>query len=355
MLTLGIETSCDETGVALLENERIVSQRIASQESLHSLFGGVVPELASREHLRLLPLLLEAVEVESQISCNEVHNIAVARGPGLLGSLLVGLGMAKGCVLGTGANLVGVNHLIAHLLVSQLEERIKFPALGVLVSGGHTQIYMMHSCFDTRLLGRTLDDAMGEAFDKTAKLLNLPYPGGKYIDELAALSKPDKTMFPCPYLDNQNLDFSFSGLKTAMSNFLKKNNLSLSVLDPSPDIQTLARENPDLSKLCASFNWSMANTLYTKVKRALSREKEVQTLLVAGGVASNSCLRETMQQLAQELAVNLILPRRSLCTDNAVMIAYTGYLLAQQGYTHDLSLEGIPRGKPIPWDYNNSA
>ena len=355
MITLGIETSCDETAVALLDNREIISQRIASQENLHSLFGGVVPELASREHMRILPVLIDAVFDRAGMEMSDVDNVAVARGPGLLGSLLVGLGMAKGCVLSTGANLVGVNHLMAHLLVTEMQERINFPALGVLISGGHTQLYKMRSRFDVQLIGRTLDDAMGEAFDKTAKLLNLPYPGGKYIDKLAGWAEPDKDLLPSPYLDNRNLDFSFSGIKTAISNFLKKKDLSLSKMDPEPDIEEIASQNPDVAKLCASFNWSMAKTLYTKVKRALDKEDDIKTIVMAGGVASNHFLREKMRQLAGEYSISLLVPSPSLCTDNAAMIAYSGFLLAKQGYVHDLGLEGIPRGKAIPWDYNNTT
>lgn len=353
MLTLGIETSCDETAVALLEDGQVLSECIASQQNLHSLFGGVVPELASREHLCLLPLLMESVFEKQDAGLRDLDKVAVARGPGLLGSLLVGLGMAKGCVLSTGADLIGVDHLLAHLLVTELEQQIAFPALGILVSGGHTQIYKMQSRFRVELLGQTLDDAVGEAFDKTAKLLNLPYPGGKYIEKLADLTYPDKDLFPCPYLDNQNLDFSFSGLKTSISKFIKDNpQLQISRLESDPDVNALNAENPGLSKVCASFNWSIAKILYTKVGRALSRQGDVQSLVMAGGVASNSFLREKMRELAEEFSISTLIPDPELCTDNAAMIAYTGYLLAKQGYYHDLKLEAIPRGKSIPWDYH---
>ncbi len=353
MLCLGIETSCDETAIALMQNKRLIKERIASQENMHAVFGGVVPELASRKHLQALPLLFDEFFSLDKYEAKKLDFVAVTRGPGLLGSILVGLGMAKGLVLATGAKLIGINHLTAHMLASGVEQELSFPALGVLISGGHTQLYFISSCVDFRVLGRTLDDAVGEAFDKTAKLLNLPYPGGKYIDQLAAFEEPNKTLFPCPYLDNTNLDFSFSGLKTAVANYIRKNPwLRFQQMQTVPDLDEIIPNCPYLSKVCASFNWSVAKALYVKTKRALEREKRVSSLMVAGGVASNSMIRGILQDLAYEYSVPLIIPSSGLCTDNATMIAYTGALLFEKGYYHDLNLEAIPRGKPIPWDYN---
>jgi N6-L-threonylcarbamoyladenine synthase len=254
--------------------------------------------------------------------------------------------------LSVGAEFIGVNHLIAHLLAPGLDEKLVFPALGVLVSGGHTHIYRMDSAFQYALLGRTLDDAVGEAFDKTAKLLNLPYPGGYYIDALASMAQPDPKLFSLPYLDNQNLNFSFSGLKTAVARYIQKRpDLPLKEFAFEPHVPEIATNHPEIAEFCASFNYCVAMTLYKKVSRALQRSLQVQALILAGGVAANSMLRGMMSQLASEFSIRLILPRLELCTDNGSMVAYTGMCYAEKGYCHDLSVEAIPRGKTIPWDY----
>jgi len=198
MRILGIETSCDETAVALVTDGRLVAERLATQIDVHALFGGVVPEIASREHLRVLPRLFDELMAETGLRAGDLDAIAVARGPGLLGSLLVGVSFAKGLSLSTGVPLVGVNHLWAHLLAPGLVEELLFPALGLLVSGGHTHTYLVRSPVEFELLGRTLDDAAGEAFDKVAKLLNIAYPGGRFIDMLGAEGEPDTTLFPRP-------------------------------------------------------------------------------------------------------------------------------------------------------------
>lgn len=353
MLCLGIETTCDETALALLENGCLLGQELASQVDMHAFFGGVVPELASREHLRVLSPLVERLFAQSRKSPADLQAIAVARGPGLLGSILIGLGLAKGLALATGARLVGVDHLRAHLMVASLEQEISFPALGLLISGGHTRLYAIHSPLEFELLGRTLDDAVGEAFDKAAKLLNFPYPGGKHIDRLAALSLPDVSLFPRPYLENTNLDFSFSGLKTAVAQFMGRHpELKLERASPDPDYQAIVAEKPDLARICASLNWSIAQTLCTKVKRALSAQTGFRSLLIGGGVAANQMIRTSLSELAAAEDLTLILPCPELCTDNGVMIAHYGSILFAAGYCHDLSLDAIPRGKPIPWDYS---
>jgi len=352
MLCLGIETSCDETGLALVEDGRLLRQSLASQTAMHAVFGGVVPELASREHYRVLDHLLADILDREGCRPEHIERIAVARGPGLLGSLLVGLGLAKGLSLSTGAVLVGVDHLQAHLLAPGLNQELVFPALGLLVSGGHTQLHLMHSDIEHEVLGRTLDDAVGEAFDKMAKLVNLPYPGGRYIDGLARLADPDTALFPRPYLDNQNVDFSFSGLKTAVASYVARHpHVRLSSLQPEPDIETIADQSPELPGICASFTWSVVQSLGVKVKRALARHPEVQALIVAGGVAANSALRQLMQDVADEAGLPLLLPAMELCTDNAAMVAYAGQLLFARGYRHDMHLEAIPRGRAVPQDY----
>ena len=260
MLTLGIETSCDETAVALVDGGRLLGEKIATQIDLHALFGGVVPEIASREHLRVLPRLFNELMAENGKSPEEIDAIAVARGPGLLGSLLVGVSFAKGLCMSTSASLVGVNHLWAHLLAPGLAGELHFPALGLLVSGGHTHIYLIRSPIEFELLGRTLDDAAGEAFDKVAKLLNLPYPGGRYIDLLAQGAEPDKKLFPRPYIDNQTLDFSYSGLKTAVANYVSAHpELVFSEMADEKMIEGLDGDRRDaISTVCASFNWSVS-------------------------------------------------------------------------------------------------
>jgi len=266
MLVLGVETSCDETGLALVRDGVLAGQVLASQTEMHAVFGGVVPEIASREHQRVLPGLFAELVRATGVAAADIDAVAVARGPGLLGSLLVGLSFAKGLCLGAGAELIGVNHLHAHLLAPGLERDLTFPALGLLVSGGHTHLYRMDSPTRFELLGRTLDDAAGEAFDKVAKLLNLPYPGGRYLDELGQGAAADPDMFPRAYVHNDNLDFSFSGLKTAAAEFLAAH--PGLVFASMPDAAALrakgARalaEHPDeLCRVCASFNLAVAES-----------------------------------------------------------------------------------------------
>lgn len=357
-LTLGIETSCDETALALVADGRLIAERIATQIDAHALFGGVVPELASREHLRVLAPLLDDLFAEAGVTLGDVQNVAVARGPGLLGSLLVGLSFAKGLALATGATLVGVNHLWAHLTAPALESEIQYPALGLLVSGGHTQTYLIRSPLDFEVLGRTLDDAAGEAFDKAAKTFNLPYPGGKFIDHLGRMSTPDKKMFPRPYVNNDNLDFSFSGIKTAVVNHVAGHpELRLEhMLASGDDVEKALTESGALetfTKTCSSFNWCIADALRIKVDRALETVKEegVRSIVVAGGVAANSVIRETMAALAEGHGLECVLPPLRLCTDNGAMIALAGEKIVDAGWCHDLDLEAIPRGRAIPWDY----
>ncbi len=357
MLTLGIETSCDETAVALVEDGRLVGEKLATQIDVHALFGGVVPEIASREHLRVLPRLFKELMAETGHTPNDIDNIAVARGPGLLGSLLVGVSFAKGLSLSTGAKIIGVNHLWAHLLAPGLVEDISFPALGLLVSGGHTHTYLIKSPVEFELLGRTLDDAAGEAFDKVAKVMNFPYPGGRHIDELAQEAEPDTKLFPRGYIFNSNLDFSFSGLKTSVATYIAKHpELVFSEMADSAAIEALSGdERAALCRVCASFNWSVSDTLRIKVERALQQVGKVNSLIVAGGVAANSMIRSTMTKLAEKKRIQMVLPQLSLCTDNSAMIAYAGSLLVQAGYEHDLDFEVIPRGKVVPLDWKKNA
>lgn len=356
MVCLGIESSCDETSAALVESGCLMRQVTATQEDIHALFGGVVPELASREHYRLLrPLLRRLFESSGQAGprLQDVDTIAVARGPGLLGTLLVGMGFAKGLALGLDASLVGVNHLHAHLTAVGLEQKVQYPALGLLVSGGHTHLYMMHSALEVELLGRTLDDAAGEVFDKTAKMLNLPYPGGRHIDTLARGGEVNTALFPRPYLDNQNLDFSFSGLKTAVSLYLEKHpNLRLRTMG-IPDGAAEDEHSQELRDVCASFNFAVADTLRVKTERALKSQR-VKSLIVAGGAAANTMIRVTAEAIGRKHGLFVYLPSLSLCTDNAAMIAYLGEMLHIAGFSHGYDLDAIPRGRKIPNDYKAS-
>jgi N6-L-threonylcarbamoyladenine synthase len=364
VLVLGVETSCDETGVALVHaadgQVRLVAESLASQTDIHAVFGGVVPEIASREHQRMLPVLFRELLHKAGARPEDIGAVAVARGPGLLGSLLVGLSFAKGVCLATGAAIIGVDHLHAHLLAAGLEQELRFPALGLLVSGGHTHIYRIDAPTEFRLLGRTLDDAAGEAFDKVAKLLNLPYPGGRYLDELSQGVEPDARLFPLAYVHNDNLDFSFSGLKTAVAEYLgKRPHLAYAVM---PDADALRREGAlalcphpeELALVAASFNYAVAETLRLKVERALDRESGLAALVVAGGVAANSHVRAAMAGTAAERGLVPLLPRPALCTDNASMIAHAGSLALAAGYRHDLDLESVPRGRAVPRDWRRA-
>lgn len=336
MLCLGIETSCDETALALVDEGRVAASVMSSQADLHALFGGVVPELASREHGRLIGFLFDLLFQKAAVSPEAIDTIAFARGPGLLGSLLVGAAFAKGLAQGLSKPVIGVNHLHAHLLAAGIENTLLFPALGLLVSGGHTHIYRIRSPREFLLLGRTLDDAAGEAFDKIGKLLGLPYPAGRLIDAMASRGTPIPGLFRCPYMDNDNLDFSFSGLKTAAATIIA-GNPGVCVADGGHDF-------------CASLQETIAETLRKKFARALDRQPDIRSLIVAGGVAANSSVRKAMTLLAAERGLPIAIPSPLLCTDNGSMVAYAGWLLAREGGRHDLRVSCIPRGMAIPDD-----
>ena len=344
MLCLGIESSCDETAIALVRDGVFVDALLASQTDIHALFGGVVPELASREHYRLIGPLYDHLMVRNQLLASDLDVVAVARGPGLLGSLLVGVAFAKALALAAGARFIGVNHLHAHLMAVVLHANIPWPALGLLVSGGHTEIYLMEGPARFTRLGRTLDDAAGEAFDKIAKFLGLPYPGGVILDSLAQRGQADPKLFPRPYLNNDTLDFSFSGLKTSVMSFLKKER---PVWNAEEDLNSAPKE---LCNLCASINLAVVETLCAKLVRALDGMPHLHTLVLAGGVAANSLLRIHCQELMRERQGFLLAPPLELCTDNGVMIAYAGALLAKQDLSHRLDMESIARGRSIPDD-----
>lgn len=347
MLCLGVESSCDETALALVEDGRLVEAVLASQADVHALFGGVVPELASREHYRYAGALFDELMARSGRAREDIDLVAVARGPGLLGSLLVGVAFAKGLALGLGARFLGVNHLHAHLFAVGLERTLPFPSLGLLVSGGHTHLYRLESPSRCLPLGRTLDDAAGEAFDKVGKFLGLAYPGGRLMDALARSGTADARLFPRPYLDNDNLDFSFSGLKTAATSYVAQHLAGLSWPRPLTKIEDAPLE---LKDCCASFNLAVVDTLCAKTARALDRNPDLKTLVLAGGVASNSLLRERVTQLMESRGGTALIPGPLFCTDNAAMVAYAGWLLGSSGFSHTLRMETIPRGRKVPDD-----
>jgi len=350
MLCLGIESSCDDTSLALLENRRVLAEAASSQASLHALFGGVVPEVASREHARHMGVLCDHVFALAGKKPQQVDVVAVARGPGLLGSLLVGVAFAKAFALGVGADFIGVNHLHAHLMAAAMEHPFPFPALGLLVSGGHTHIYRMESCTEFVLLGKTLDDAAGEAFDKAGKMLGLPYPAGRHIDELSREGQVSPMLFPCPYLDNDTLDFSFSGLKTAMSVYLSKHDLPRCQWEIADGQVFVAGDRQRIADICASYSHALVKTLVTKFARAMALHPEIRTLVLAGGVAANSLLRAEMEKLAAGRNSKLYAPPLRLCADNGAMIGFLGALLHERGLRSSLSAEAIPRGRPFPDD-----
>ncbi len=358
MLCLGIESSCDETGLALIDEKGIRASVLSSQIDLHALFGGVVPELASREHAKLLPLLFDELLEKAQIKCEDIQGIAVANGPGLLGSLLVGVAFAKSLALALDIPIVGVNHLHSHLSAVGLEYNTEFPALGILVSGGHTHLYEIKNFHEYKLLGKTLDDAAGEACDKFAKMLALPYPGGALLDMLGQqgeLTKENKRIFPRPYTKNDNLDFSFSGLKTAAAQFLKVNpHLVLEALPKdaiaSPQIHKERIKNApqELSNAAAAYLYAIADTLAIKAKRSLEHfENPPKSLILAGGVAANSFVRERFSLFCKEEGLEFLYPSMKLCTDNAEMIAYLGRTMLCHGKSSGLDFPAYPRGSVL--------
>lgn len=365
MRVLGIETSCDETALALVDvspaGACLRHEVLASQAPVHALFGGVVPEIASREHLRRLPQLFRELQEAAGVAPGTIQAVAVARGPGLLGALLTGVSFAKGVALGLGAPLVGVNHLEAHLLAVELEQAIPLPALGVLVSGGHTELVRIEAGEGAypnfTIIGCTLDDAAGEAFDKCAKALNLPYPGGACLDAMAQIGgsvEPGREIFSPPYVDNDNLDFSFSGLKTAAVNAIAKYpELMRRALCTYDEALEAARSEPALAAFCASFNHAVAKALAIKAERALGQAQDVQSVVLAGGVAANTMVREALHAVAARAELQFLVPPPALCTDNAAMIALTGGRLALAGRRHGAGLEAIPRGQAIPQDFVN--
>ena len=324
MRVIGIESSCDETAVAVFDTARgLLSHRLHSQIALHQAYGGVVPELASRDHIRrLLPLVREALS-DAGSSRETVDGVAYTAGPGLIGALLVGAGFARSLAYAWGKPAVGIHHLEGHLLAPLLEpEAPDFPFLALLVSGGHTQLVDVAGVGDYRILGQTLDDAAGEAFDKTAKMLGLPYPGGAALARLAESGRSGRFSFPRPMLDRPGLDFSFSGLKTAALVALRGR-----VVDE--EIR---------ADVARGFQEAVVDTLAEKTRRALVAGGH-RRLVVAGGVGANRRLRERLGDMAREAGAAVYFPRAEFCTDNGAMIALAGALRLEAGERAGLAVD----------------
>jgi len=328
MLVLGIETSCDETAAAVYHGERgLLSHRLYSQVALHAQYGGVVPELASRDHVqKLLPLIDEALKAAG-VEARDIDGVAYTAGPGLVGALLVGASVARSLAFAWNRPAIGVHHLEGHLLAPMLEEEAPaFPFLALLVSGGHTLLAEVSGLGEYQIIGASVDDAAGEAFDKTAKLLGLPYPGGPALAKLAEQGKPGRFKFPRPMLDRPGLDFSFSGLKTA-------------VVVAARGVQLDDEVRADLAY---EFQEAVVETLAAKCARALD-QTQLSTLVVAGGVGANKRLRERLRALGEQRNVRVLYPRPEFCTDNAAMIAYAGYRRLRAGEHQDLKIRATAR------------
>lgn len=322
MNILAIESSCDDTSASVLTNDGVQSNVIASQ-SIHIKFGGVVPELASRAHQQTISQTVAQALEEAGVTLDEINAIAVTQGPGLMGSLLVGLCFAKGLALSKDIPLVGVNHMDAHIYANFIDSEPEFPFISLTVSGGHTQLVHVKAPFEHEILGKTRDDAAGEAFDKIGKVFGLPYPAGPVMDKLAREGNPKFHKFPQALL-HEGLDFSFSGLKTSALYYVQ---------DKGED---WIKEN--LNDLCASVSEAITEALIKKLKRAIA-ETGVKTIALAGGVSANTMLRAKAENLAKELDLRLHIPKLSYCTDNAAMIAITGKMKAEAGQFDDLGMK----------------
>jgi len=332
MRILGIETSCDETAAAILEDRdsrcRILSERIASQIPIHAQYGGVVPEIASREHLRQLPPMTEAVMAEAGLAWCDLDAIAVTAGPGLMGALLVGVSYARAAGMVNGVPVIPIHHLEGHLFAPGLAGKLPaFPFVTLLASGGHTLLVRVEALGRYVLLGQTLDDAAGECFDKCARLLHLPYPGGPAIAGLAQGGDAGRFSLPRPMLGKRNLDFSFSGLKTAVMRAIRNQG------------RMDERMRCDLA---AGVELAICEVLVDKAMRACVRE-HISGLVVAGGVAANECLRTLLLRHAAQAGLDILLPRLTYCTDNAAMIAYAGLLRHRHGLAISPEWDARPR------------
>lgn len=333
MRILGIETSCDETGVAIYDEEKgLIANQLHTQIALHADYGGVVPELASRDHIRKLAPLLQAALQEAHLTAKDIDGIAYTSGPGLVGALLVGSTVARSLAYAWNVPAIGVHHMEGHLLAPMLEENPPhFPFVALLVSGGHTQLVRVDGVGRYELLGESIDDAAGEAFDKTAKLLGLDYPGGAALARLALKGTPNRFAFPRPMTDRPGLDFSFSGLKTFAANTLHQ------VVQEEGELTEQSKAD-----IAYAFQEAVVDTLAIKCKRAL-KQTGLKRLVIAGGVSANKQLRQTLAELMQQFGGEVFYPQPQFCTDNGAMIAYAGFLRLKQGQQQDLTIEVRPR------------
>lgn len=327
MLLLCLESSCDETAAAVVRDGRaVLSSIVASQVDVHARYGGVVPELASRHHLEAVVPVLDEALTAAGVPLAAIEGVTVTRGPGLVGALLVGVAAAKALALARGLPLAAVHHIEGHILAIQLERQVPYPFLALAVSGGHTHLYRVDGVGRYRTLGRTLDDAAGEAFDKVAKLLGLGYPGGARIDRLAASGDPAAIAFPRPLLHQPGADFSFSGIKTAVLNYVQKH--------------PQARQGQPLADLAASFQAAVVEVLVQKTVRT-AREAGLQRIVVAGGVACNSGLRRAFEVAAAQQGLELFIPSPPLCADNAAMLAVAGDAYLSRGEFAPLDVNAL--------------
>ena len=329
MIILAIESSCDDSSAAVIINGKLCSNIVASQ-AIHTKWGGVVPELASRAHQQyIVPVVAEALE-KANITKSDLNAIAFTRGPGLLGSLLVGTSFAKALAMGLDIPLIDVNHMQAHVLAHFIEEpKPQFPFLCLTVSGGHTQIVFVRSPLHMEIIGETQDDAVGEAFDKTAKILGLPYPGGPLIDKYAKEGNPVR--FDFPMVEMQGLNYSFSGIKTAFLYFLQKE---------TKKNANFVAEN--LADICASMQCTLIKILLQKLKKA-ARQYKINEIAIAGGVSANSGLRAELQKMGETEGWNIYIPAFQYCTDNAGMIAMAGHFKAEVGEFCSQDVSPLPR------------
>ena len=331
MLVLGIESSCDETAAAVVrDGNEILSSVISSQIAMHKPFGGVVPELASREHLEKIEPIVKGALEQAEVGFNDIDAIAVTQGPGLVGSLLVGVCYAKALAFGLDIPIIGVNHIEGHVFSVIFENpEIEYPALALIVSGGHTNLFFVPEPGQYKVVSRTRDDAAGEAFDKVAKMMGLEYPGGPVIDRIAREGDANAVKFTRPKISDGRPDFSFSGLKTAVARHLREEGIA--------PVENGGEPGQQIKDMAASFQKAVVGQLVDTTQRQ-ARELGARTLVVAGGVASNSLLRDAAQAAADKLGIPVYFPSRHLSTDNAAMIAAAGYFHLRNGERSGLDM-----------------
>ena len=332
MKVLGIETSCDETGIAVYDSDRgLLEDCLYSQVGIHASYGGVIPELASRDHIRkTLPLIKEAIK-DASIKASELDGVAYTAGPGLVGALLVGAAIGRSLAMGWGVSAIGVHHMEGHLLAPMLEPNPPaFPFVALLVSGGHTQLVRADGIGRYELLGESLDDAAGEAFDKVGKMLGLPYPGGPHLEKLAKYGKTGRYEFPRPMTNRPGLDFSFSGLKTFVRN---------TIIEQSKGGELDEQTRADIAR---AFQEAVVATIAIKCRRALE-QTGLRSLIIAGGVSANTFLREELETSLEKITGQLFYAQLKFCTDNGAMIAYAGCQRLQAGQHQGLAINVFPR------------